>query len=114
MNEQPESPEVKAEYIPTQEQIREVLSRFVPDLEKYQLGEVKSDADGIYSLEMRVPANEKGEVKEYQYLRKGRFGLNSSLSGSHICVNYFKGEDLTFSDMVAIYDHDKGEWKDRR
>jgi len=113
MNEQPESQEVKVEYIPTQEQIREVLSRFVPDLGKYELGKVLSDANGIFSLEMRAPVNEKGEVKEYQYLRKGKFGFNSSPE-SCICVNYLESEEVTFSDMVAIYDHDNGVWIDRR
>ncbi len=100
--------ESSPERIPSKNEVLIFISRFV---ENPTVTRELSDSKGLYLLEVQTKGTEQGEIVEYQYMRKGRFGMNQARE-TGICVTSYKNSTPEHSDMIAVYNSERGEWID--
>ena len=85
------------------------MNRFV---ENPRIERELSDEQGLYLLEVRTEGREKGEIAEYQYMRKGRYPNNNASIDTSIYLSYFDGETpVPGGSKVATFRPETGNWE---
>lgn len=70
-----------------------------------------SDGLGLYLVEVSVPGDKSGEVKLYEYKRKGEFPNNNAAAETVINVVYFENDMPVGGDSVAQFNYGTNEWE---
>jgi len=96
------------EYIPTEEEIRNVLEVELK-IGPYTESRKCLNADGLYLLEVRVPGEEDGEIIEYSYIRKGHYPEGEA-GNTRIDRWFYQDGDIIGGDgpVAELID---GQWK---
>lgn len=108
MNEQMQNFIENKEIIPTPEEIETVLRELIGTEKKYTETKRLEDDNGLYYLDVEIPGEQPGEMIEYGYQRKGRFGMDQS-SVTCITVTYYQdGIPISGTTAAELID---GTWK---
>lgn len=105
-----------SEHIDDEEQGRErvltkdeVIGALEQHVKNYVVQRELSDDNGIYLLELTVAGEKPGEMTEYTYQRKGKFGgLETTTTG--ISVAFYEDGIPVGGNTIADYNEITGQW----
>ncbi len=113
MHEGPPKIEASPEHIPTPEEVRALFEKFIEGKEYTERRKLE-DENGLYLLEVELPADADGGHTEYSYIRKGDYKSQGKPGGSSaetvMNVTFFDSDGIpTGGNSVATLVN--GEWR---